>query len=79
MQEHIPDIPVLPVPGNHEYFPVSVSEFNDDNDIVLHTIGEDWKPWLTKEAAESFILKGYYSMLLNHPKLKNTRVIGMNT
>ena len=36
MQEHIPDIPVLPVPGNHEYFPVSVSEFDDDEDPVLH-------------------------------------------
>lgn len=70
---------MIAVPGNHEFYPVNVMEFDDDNDVVLNKIGDEWHDWLTPEAAEMFKTKGYYVMPFEHPKIKNVKVIGLNT
>jgi len=53
---------VIAVPGNHEFYPVNVMEFDDDNDEVLNKIGDEWKEWLSPDALDTFKRKGYYSM-----------------
>lgn len=79
LDDNLPNIPVVAVPGNHEFYPVNVMEFDDDNDVVLNKIGDQWKEWFTPESQQLFKTKGYFSQILEHPKLKNTRVIGLNT
>lgn len=79
LDNHLKNIPVVAVPGNHEFYPVNVMEFDDDNDQVLNRIGDQWKEWFTPESMDLFKKKGYFSQLLDHPKLKKTRVIGLNT
>ena len=61
LDDNLPNIPVVAVPGNHEFYPVNVMEFDDDNDVVLNKIGDQWKEWFTPESQQLFKTKGYFS------------------
>jgi len=47
LDDNMPEIPVVAVPGNHEFYPVNVMEFDDDSDVVLNKIGDQWSEWFT--------------------------------
>ena len=80
LQDHLPNVPVFPTPGNHEFFPVNVMNF-DGKDPVLLKISEIWKRWLDEESFSLFKKFGYYSMPLNGVKESwdGYRVMSINT
>ena len=80
MIEHWPEIPVFAVPGNHEFFPVNVMKFSEQ-DSLLNLVSEVWKHWLDDKSYHSFKTYGYYTMPLKglNEDWKGFRVIGINT
>ena len=80
MFEHWPEIPVFAVPGNHEFFPVNVMKFSEQ-DSLLNLVSEVWKHWLDDESYHNFKKYGYYTMPLSgvNQDWKGFRVIAINT
>jgi sphingomyelin phosphodiesterase len=80
IKQHWGDIPVFATPGNHEYFPVNVMNF-DGHSELLEDVAEIWKDWMDDEAYELFKQYGFYTMPLNG--INNTwdgyRVMVLNT
>ncbi|CAI2362134.1 unnamed protein product [Moneuplotes crassus] len=80
LQVHLPDVPVFPTPGNHEFFPVNVMSY-DEQDPFLKKIASVWKHWLDEESFELFEKYGYYSMPMKgmNNSWENVRVLSINT
>ena len=75
----LPNIPVFPVLGNHEFYPVNVQDFVD-GEPVIDRIGRMWREWIG-EGYSDFKKFGYYNTPLKGMKGDWTgfRVIGLNT
>jgi sphingomyelin phosphodiesterase len=80
LDKHMPEIPVVAVPGNHEFYPVNVMSF-DGEDKILNKIGKHWDTWLDDKNLELFKAKGYFSYKphVDHKAFDDVRVIGLNT
>jgi sphingomyelin phosphodiesterase len=80
LQTHLDGVPVFPVPGNHEFYPVNVMKF-DGTDEILPELAKVWEKWLSADANESFAKYGYYTMPLSGVKesWNGFRVIALNT
>ena len=68
-----PDVPIYPSIGNHEKAPVD--EFYGEEKELLGGLAEIIKPYLTKEAYDTFSKYGYFSML---HKNTNIRIVSLN-
>jgi len=80
--QYLPNIPVFPIIGNHDTFPVD--QFNrkpmdfvhyDDFTWLLNGLVSAWSTWLPGDALETLQTGGYYSALA----APGLRVIGLNT
>lgn len=67
------DIPIFPTIGNHEKAPVD--QFYGKEEVLLHGLADIFKPYLTKDAYETFKEYGYYSM---NYKDTNLRLVSLN-
>lgn len=77
IKSYLPNIPVLPIIGNHEPYPVNVYSFgNDDDKWLVEGLANIWKNWLGEEGYQSFVKNGFYSKYLQE---KNLRIIGLHT
>ena len=82
IKEHWPEIPVFVSPGNHEFYPVNVQSFDeDDPQDVLHLLADHWKAWIGEEDIEQFKKYGYYHIHLRglSEDFEKVRVITLNT
>lgn len=66
------DTPIYPAIGNHERAPVD--EFHGEESELLYGLADIFKPYLTKEAYETFRKFGYYSMIVKD----NLRIVSIN-
>jgi sphingomyelin phosphodiesterase len=66
------DIPILPSIGNHEKAPAD--EFHGKEAELLHGMADIFKPYLDKEAYETFRNYGYYTVLIK----EKLRIISLN-
>ena len=66
------DTPIYPALGNHEKAPVD--EFHGDESELLYGLADIFKPYLTKDAYETFRKFGYYSMIVKD----NLRIVSIN-
>lgn len=80
IKEKLPNVPVYPILGNHEFFPVNVQSF-DGNHPLIDNIAEYWADWLGPEGIDDFRNFGYYNIPLkgNNYDWSGVRVIGLNT
>jgi len=77
IQKHLPNIPIIPIIGNHDAHPVNqFAPANKSNKVTVElykNIAKYWK-WLPRDARKSIEIGGYYTMLLR----KRLRIIAMN-
>ena len=66
------DTPIYPAIGNHEKAPVD--EFHGDETELLYGLADIFKPYLTKDAYETFRKFGYYTMIVKD----NLRIVSIN-
>ena len=72
-------IPVFPIQGNHDTWPVNVQDFTSSNsNWAINHFKDSWtsENWLSKEEAEVFAQYGYYSKVM--PFNTQGKVIGVN-
>ncbi len=70
-------ISVYPAVGNHEEYPNDQFNFKNftQESSFLHEIGDIYRPLISEDIYQSFIKKGYYSVL---HKNTNLRIISLN-
>ncbi|XP_053314993.1 acid sphingomyelinase-like phosphodiesterase 3a [Spea bombifrons] len=74
----LPDLPVFPALGNHDYWPQD--QFPVDGSEVYTAVAEFWKPWLNEQALTTFRKGGYYSQIYkSSPTALPLRIISLNT
>ena len=66
------DTPIYPAIGNHEKAPVD--EFRGEESEMLFGLADIFKPYLTREAFETFRNFGYYTMIVKD----NLRIVSLN-
>ncbi|CAG9325212.1 unnamed protein product [Blepharisma stoltei] len=68
------DVPVFPVIGNHDCFPMDF--FNPGHEqVLIGNLSEWWEGWLSPEEIQQFSINGFYSALEPNTGF---RVIGIN-
>ena len=67
-------VPVYPVLGNHDCFPMDLFKPGDE-EVLLKGFGDLWSAWLGPEEIKQFLINGFYSTV--DPKT-NVKIIGLN-
>ncbi len=73
--EYLPDIPVYPVLGNHDTFPIDQMNSPPSKNITDFMIKYWMEPWLSPECKETIRKGGYWTMLIR----PGWRIIGINS
>ena len=61
LKRYFPNIPVFPIIGNHEPFPVNVYDFkNGHNKVLIDGLADVWQDWLGPEATATFRENGFF-------------------
>lgn len=56
-------IPIFPVLGNHDTFPVNIEDFDSPYAVkLINDTAAAWADWIGEDAAAKFTEYGYYSM-----------------
>lgn len=77
IKRYLKNIPVFPIIGNHEPFPVNVYDFhNGKNQLLIDGLADVWQDWLGADATATFKKNGFYSYYISE---KNLRIIGLHT
>jgi len=77
LKRYFPNIPIFPIIGNHEPFPVNVYDFKDGhNQVLIDGLADVWAEWLGADSIATFKQNGFYS---HYIKEKNLKIIGMHT
>eukprot|EP00345_Euplotes_harpa_P011349 CAMPEP_0168351852 /NCGR_PEP_ID=MMETSP0213-20121227/22163_1 /TAXON_ID=151035 /ORGANISM="Euplotes harpa, Strain FSP1.4" /LENGTH=514 /DNA_ID=CAMNT_0008362873 /DNA_START=374 /DNA_END=1918 /DNA_ORIENTATION=+ len=81
IKSHWPEMPVFVSPGNHEFYPVNVEGFDENDQPVLNLLAQHWKDWIDEESLELFKKYGYFHLKLRDlsEEFSNVRVITLNT
>lgn len=58
----MPDVPMIPAMGNHDFHPPNYQSFSTSFTERLDVIGDMWSSYLTPEALHKFKEYGYYQM-----------------
>ena len=53
LETHMPDVPVMAALGNHEFYPVNVMSF-EEQDPVLEELAHVWDHYIDKDAMKTF-------------------------
>ncbi len=73
------DVPVFPILGNHEGYPVDNFDFEhpEAEDWLTGPTAEVWGDWLGPEAIQEYKARGFYTMTV--PGRPRLRVVGLNS
>ena len=78
----MPDLPVFPIHGNHEFTPTNNQDYNEESNVLFNVFSSVWSKWLPAEAAAQYRARGFYDAPLRTSsgrELNNTRVLAINT
>lgn len=77
LKKYLKNIPVFPIIGNHEPFPVNVYDYRDgNNQDLINGLADIWQDWLGADSIATFKINGFYSHFIQE---KNLKIIGLHT